>query len=588
MSQSKTSIYEHPLANINLFANSNGVAALYCRLSSDDGREGESNSIINQRKLLKQRASELGFAKTKVYIDDGITGTTFERKGFLEMLSDIEKGIVSTVIVKDLSRFGRNNSEILHYIEIVFPENNIRFISLNEGIDSITGTNDVLPFLSMVAEHYAKDISRKVRSVKYMKGNSGEPLGLPPYGYTRKSKEENFWIIEEEPAKVVRRIYEMYLTGRGVHQIACVLMEEEILTPTHYWQAKGIGRGGKKRIGLSPYAWGSNTIIKILDNQAYVGDIINFQTYKISFKSKKCIDVPKEQQKIFKDVHEPIIERQIFEQVQQKRTKRSKIKPQKNGEQNMFSGLLFCSDCKSRLHLHRYNTTGDEYFSCSNYKGNSTKGTCETTHHIRIDYLTQVLLFEITKLIYYSQIYTEDFLKIVMDSTIKRMEQDGKNRYKELEKLKVREQQLDILFQKIYEDQALGKISDERFVKLSHKYEEEQAEINKKIRILQTEISKEEDHIGTADEFIHIIKKYSDLQELTPEVVKAFISRIVVWNAQKQDGKRIQKIEIYYNCVGNISLPQHKDMPKPQINLSIRKGVVASYSSSVSEQSETK
>ena len=311
-----------------------------------------------------------------------------------------------------------------------------------------------------------------------------------------------------------------------------------------------------------------------------MGDLVNFQTYKISFKSKKTVAVPKEQQKVFPDTHEAIISREDFEKVQRLRAKHGRKRPKQDATYNMFSGLLYCADCDNRLHLHRYNTTGDEYFSCGNYKGNSTKGTCETTHHIRMDYLTAVVAFEISKLIYFSKVYSEDFLKIVMDSTLRRMEQEGRNRHKELDKLKKRERELDILFEKIYEDEALGKISSDRFVKLSQKYEEEQGEITESIRKLQAEISKEEDHLGTADAFISVIRKYRDLQELTPEIVHAFIRRIDVWNAEKENGNRVQRLRIHYNCVGAIELPQKEGLPTPQIKLDIRKGVVATYSNS--------
>lgn len=579
MNQSKALLYEHPLKGVQILAKENGIAALYCRLSNDDGRDGESYSISNQKQLLKQRAKELGFDKVKIYVDDGITGTTFQRQGFLEMKADIEKGLINAVIVKDLSRFGRNNSEILFYVETFFPENGIRFISLGESIDSITGNIDVLPFLSMFAEHYAKDISRKVRAVKYMKGNSGEPLGLPPYGYKRKSKDENKWVIDDEAADNVRRIFSMYISGYGIYRIAKALTADKVLTPKYYWQSKGVGRGGRSRKDASPYAWGSNTISKILGNQAYVGDLINFQTYKISFKSKKTVNVPKEHQRVFENVHEPIVSREDFEKIQQKRKRHSRNKVQQQGEYNMFSGVLFCADCGCRLHQHRYRSNGDEFFSCSNYKGNSTKGTCLTTHHIRFDYLYQVVLFEITKLIYFSKVYTDDFLRIVMDSALKQMEREGRNRQKELEKLLQRERELDAMFERIYEDEVLGKISQERFVKLSQKYEAEQAELTQKIRLLKAELSKEEDHIGTADEFISIMKRYQNLQELTPEIVKAFVKRIDVWDAQKQaGGERVQRLRITYNCIGNVTLPEHKDMPKPQIKVDIRQGVTATYS----------
>jgi len=408
MNQSKSFLYEHPMQNLQAVSSEGGTVALYRRLSSEDGRDGDSYSIINQEKLLKQRAKELGFEKVKVYTDDGITGTTFDRKGFNSMLEDIRKGVVNAVIVKDLSRFGRNTSEILYYVELVFPEHGVRFISLNENIDSINGTPDILPFLSVLAEQYAKDISKKVRSVKYMKGNSGEPIGLPPYGYIRKSIEENSWIIDEEAAAVVRRIYAMYLGGCGTHQIARILTDERILTPMEYWKSKGIGRGGKKRKETLPYSWGNNSVATILDNQRYCGDVINFLTYKPSYKSKKTVNVPKEHQKIFKDVHEPIIPRDEFEKVQALRITRNRKRQKSDGSHNMFAGLLYCSECGNKLHQHRYSKTDEEYFNCSNYRGNLLRGTCETTHHIRMDYLSQVVLFEITKLIHFSKIYTDD------------------------------------------------------------------------------------------------------------------------------------------------------------------------------------
>ena len=554
------------------------ITALYCRLSSDDGRDGESNSIQNQKKLLQKAAKEYGFTKTKFFVDDGISGTTFNRPGFQDMLKGVEAGVIGVIMVKDMSRFGRDYLKVGEYTEIFLPEHGVRFIALNDGVDSAEGDNDFAPFRNIMNEWYAKDISLKIRSVKRMKGNSGEPLSLPPYCYIGVPS-SRFWLLVEEAAEVVRRIYALYLDGYGTYQISKILYQDKVLSPVYYWREKGIGRGGKK-IVKTPYTWNQNTICKILETQEYTGDVINFKTTTISYKNKKRIDLPPEQWKVFQDVHEPIISREQWEQVQKLRAKHIRKKPKANGEISLFSGLLHCADCGSMLHYHKYAKNGIEYYNCSNYKNNSLKGSCTTTHHVRLDFLEQVVLFEIRKLIHFEKLYSDEFIRIVIDETLRRMQKEGRNRQKELDAMLAREKELDTLFEKIYEDNVLGKLSDERYAKMANRYEDEAAELKIKIRELNREIGKEDSHITTADEFLFLIRRYADMDKLTREIVTAFINRIDVYHVEKRGMDSVQRIRIHYNCIGPLALPEKEDLPKPQIKMSIRKGVAVNYSDS--------
>ena len=555
------------------------ITALYCRLSSDDGRDGESNSIQNQKKLLQKAAKEYGFKKTKFFVDDGISGTTFNRPGFQKMMEGVEKGVMGAIMVKDMSRFGRDYLKVGEYTEIFLPEHGVRFIALNDGVDSAEGDNDFTPFRNIMNEWYAKDISRKIRSVKRMKGNAGEPLSTqPPYGYMR-DPNSKFWLVDDEAAEVVRRIFQLFVGGYGTFQISTVLKEDKVLIPRAYWRSKGLTLGGRKPIP-DPYAWSPVVIGRLLDSQEYTGAVVNFKTTSISYKHKKRIALPADQWKVFEDVHEPIVTKEIWQKAQELRATRCRKKPKADGEMSLFSGLLHCADCGSRLHYRKYKTNGVEYYNCSNYKNNSTKGTCPTTHHIRLDFLEQVVLFEIRKLIHFESLYSDEFIRIVVDETLRRMQKEGRNRQKELDALLAREKDLDILFEKIYEDNAMGKLSDERYAKLSGKYEDEAAGLKVKIRTLNKEIGKEDSHIGAADEFLFLIRRYASMDKLNREIVMAFISRIEVFHVEEQNGERIQRMKIYYNCVGQLLLPDKKDLPKPQIKIGTRKGVAVNYSQS--------
>ena len=369
-----------------------GLTALYCRLSRDDGAEGDSNSVANQKRLLQKYAKENSLGNTRFYVDDGYTGTNFNRPSFQKMIEDVEMGYVTAVIVKDMSRLGRDYLGVGYYTDTFFPEHNIRFIAVNDCVDSDDGENELAPFRNVMNEMYARDISRKVRSAHRIRGNSGEPLGQPPYGYRKDPLNKKHWIIDPAAAQVVRDIFRMCLEGKGNDTIARILQENGILNCTAYWHEKGIGRGGKKT-QPNPYRWKNSTIRKILTQQEYCGDVINFKTYSKSFKDKTRIDNPEENWVIFKDVHEPIVDRDTFEQVQKKIIKRTKRRAPKseNGEKSIFSDLLYCADCGEKLYYSVTNNYKREqaYFFCSSYRKNSE--VC-SAHYIREKVVEQIVL----------------------------------------------------------------------------------------------------------------------------------------------------------------------------------------------------
>ena len=371
------------------------TAFLYERLSRDDNLEGESYSIGNQKKLLAKVAKEKGYTNLVHFLDDGISGVTMDRPGFVEMIRQLEQGKAAAVFVKDLSRLGRNYIEVGRLTEEFFPDHDIRLVAVSDNIDTAEGENELAPIRNLFNEWYARDISKKRRISNKIKGNAGEPMGQPPYGYIKDPNDPKHWIVDDEAAQVVRHVYSMTLEGFGTEQIATQLEKDGVLTPRAYWLMKGIKRPGKGK-QQPPTKWKSSTITKILSLQEYCGDILNFKTYSKSYKIKKRIDNDRENWVVFQDVHEAIIERAVYEQVQQKRGKIRKRRTN-NGEHNMFSGLLVCADCGSNLHFH-FNQGNPEikYFNCSNYKGN--RGTCTSTHYVRVDFLEEVVLGEIRRL----------------------------------------------------------------------------------------------------------------------------------------------------------------------------------------------
>ena len=550
------------------------TAFLYERLSRDDNMDGESYSIGNQKKLLIKVAKEKGYTNLVHFFDDGISGVTMDRPGFADMIQQLEQGKAAAVFVKDLSRLGRNYIEVGRLTEEFFPNHDIRLVAVSDNIDTDEGENELAPIRNLFNEWYARDISKKRRISNKIKGNAGEPMGQPPYGYIKDPENPKRWIVDEEAARVVRRIYRMTLEGVGTEQIAAKLEEDGVLTPRAYWHSKGINRPGKVK-DLPPTHWNSSSVIKMLSVQEYCGDILNFKTYSKSYKNKKRLENDRENWAIFKDVHEPIIERAVFEQVQQKRGKMRK-RQAKDGERSMFSGLLVCADCGSNLHFH-FNQGNPEikYFNCSNYKGN--RGTCGSTHYVRVDFLERVVLGEIRRLTKYAGLYEDDFLKEVIGHSRQAEETERRLKEKELKSLLARDDELDGLFERIYEDNVSGKLSDDRFAKMSRRYEEEQKELSEKIKKLRSEIEKQSSRATSTDMFVSIVRKYTRARKLTPRMLNELVEKIEVYNAEKIDGEWVQRLRIHYNCVGEMNIPNEPALPIPAVTVNTRKGVFVSY-----------
>ena len=552
-----------------------GTAALYCRLSRDDNMDSESNSIQNQRKILQKAAKDKGYTDTIFFVDDGITGTTMKRPGFQKMLTAIEAGYISAVFVKDLSRLGRNYIEVGKLTEEFFPLHDIRLVAVSDGVDSDEGEDDFTPFKNIMNEYYAKDISKKRRIVNKMKGNAGVPLSPPPYGYIKNPDDPRFWVVEPEAAEVVRRIYRMALEGYGLAEIAARLAADGVVNPTYYWRSRGTSRGGSKST-VEPTKWGHTTVKKILTLQEYCGDVINFKSYSKSYKMKKRIENPEEDRAIFLNVHEAIIDRQTWEKVQalQKGTRRKK--PTVTQEPSVFSGLLKCPECGGNLNFHFNQNNHDiKFFSCQNH--NSGYRKCSKTHYIRLDFLEQVILYEVKRLACFASEYENDFIKAMIGRSAKVAENTALRKQRELDALTARDRELDMLFERLYEDNVAGKIDDARFAKMSKRYEQEQGENAKKIKALRLELKKDESKRMDIDDFLETVRRYTDATTITKRMVAELIDHIEVYHAEKQDGITNQSVVIYYNCIGAFDVPDRRKIPEADIIMETRKGVALSY-----------
>ena len=552
-----------------------GTAALCCRLSRDDNMDSESNSIQNQRKILQKAAKDKGYTDTFFFVDDGITGTTMKRPGFQKMLTAIEAGYILAVFVKDLSRLGRNYIEVGKLTEEFFPLHDIRLVAVSDGVDSDEGEDDFTPFKNIMNEYYAKDISRKRRIVNKMKGNAGVPLSPPPYGYIKNPDDPRFWVVEPEAAEVVRRIYRMALEGYGLAETAAQLAADGVVNPTYYWRSRGTSRGGSKST-VEPTKWGHTTVKKILTLQEYCGDVINFKSYSKSYKMKKRIENPEENRAIFLDVHEAIIDRQTWEKVQalQKGTRRKK--PTVTQEPSVFSGLLKCPECGGNLNFHFNQNNHDiKFFSCQNH--NSGYRKCSKTHYIRLDFLEQVVLYEVKRLACFASEYENDFIKAMNRRSAKVAENTALRKQRELDALTVRDRELDMLFERLYEDNVSGKINDARFAKMSKRYEQEQGENAKKIKALRLELKKDESKRMDIDDFLETVRRYTDATTITKRMVAELIDHIEVYHAEKQDGVTNQRVVIHYNCIGAFDVPDRRKIPEADIIMETRKGVALSY-----------
>ena len=552
-----------------------GTAALYCRLSRDDNMDTESNSIQNQKKLLQKVAREKGYTDTLFFVDDGITRTTMKRPGFQKMITAIEAGYISAVFVKDLSRLGRNYIGVGKLTEEFFPQYDVRLVAVSDGVDSDEGDNEFTPFRNIMNEWYAKDISKKRKIVNKMKGNAGIPLSQPPYGYIKNPDDPRFWVIDPEAADVVRRIYDMALEGYGLAEIANAMGKDGIVNPTYYWRSKGVNRSGSKST-LEPTKWGHTTVKKLLTLQEYCGDVINFKSYSKSYKMKKRIENPEENRAIFLNVHEAIIDRQTWEKVQalQKGTRRKK--PTVTQEPSVFSSLLKCPECGGNLNFHFNQNNHDiKFFSCQNH--NSGYRKCSKTHYIRLDFLEQVVLYEVKRLACFASEYENDFIKAMIGRSAKVAENTALRKQRELDALTARDRELDMLFERLYEDNVAGKIDDARFAKMSKRYEQEQGENAKKIKALRLELKKDESKRMDIDDFLETVRRYTDATNITKRMVAELIDHIEVYHAEKQDGVTNQRVVIYYNCIGAFDVPDRRKIPEADIIMETRKGVALSY-----------
>ena len=530
------------------------ITALYPRLSHEDELQGESNSISNQKRILETYAKQNGFSNLRWYTDDGYSGANFQRPGFQAMLADIEAGKVGTVIVKDMSRLGRNYLQVGMYTEMIFPQKGVRFIAINDGVDSAQGENDFAPLRNIFNEWLVRDTSKKIKAVKRSKGMSGKPItSKPVYGYLM-DEDENF-IIDEEAAPVVRQIYSLCLAGNGPTKIARMLTEQEIPTPG----TLEYRRTGSTRRYHPGYEckWATNTVVHLLENREYTGCLVNFKTEKPSYKLKHSIENPPEKQAVFENHHEPIIDRETWERVQELRKQRKR--PNRYDEVGLFSGILFCADCGSVMYQQRYQTDKrkQDCYICGSYK----KRTADcTAHFIRTDLLTAGVLSNLRKVTSYAAKHEARFMKLLIEQN-----EDGDRRRnaakkKELEAAEKRIAELSAIFKRLYEDSVTGRISDERFTELSADYEAEQKELKERAARLREELSKAQEATANAEKFMNVVRRHTTIEELTPTLLREFVEKIVVHESVALDGKRRgklrrQEIEIYYSFVGKVELP---------------------------------
>ena len=525
------------------------ITALYARLSQEDTLDGESNSIANQKKILLKYATDNHFSNPTFFIDDGVSGVTFDRPGWNEMIRLAEAGKVQTVIVKDMSRMGRDYLKVGYYTESFFAERDIRYIAINDGVDSDKGDNDFTPFRNLFNDFYARDTSKKIRAVMRAKGNAGEHLCTnPPYGYMKDPADKKKWMVDEEAAEIVRRIFDLCIAGKGPMQIAKLLTAEHILTvKAHYAQRAG------KPLPEKPYHWDPKSVAGILERPEYTGCTVNFKTYSKSHKLKKRLYNVPENQRIFPNTQPAIIDEHVFVRVQELRE--NKRRPAKQAErQGLFSGLLYCADCGSKLHFAtgKNMTPQQDCYRCSRYKSNT--GDC-TMHFIREETLKLFVLqriFDVTALFFDDAMAFEEAAK---KQHFQEAEKEAQKRKREIAQAEKRIAELDRIFKRIYEDDISGTISHERFLKLSTDYEAEQRELTEQVKTWREVVEIFEQDRSDFDSFAAIVRKYVGIRELTPTIVNEFVKKIIVHAPDKSSGHRRQKIELVWNFIGEVNLP---------------------------------
>lgn len=528
---------------------SDKITALYCRLSRDDELTGESNSIKNQKLILSKYAEDNKFQNTQFFVDDGYSGTTFTRPAFMEIMELAENGQIGTIIVKDHSRLGRNRLVVGQLLEEDFVRLNIRYIAIMDNIDSSKGLNDFLPIQDWFNEMHAKNTSQKVRAVLKSKGESGISLANNvPYGYKKDENDKTKWLVDELSSEVVKEIFNLFVQGHGTCEIARILRERKILTPSEYNASITTNSNNQEYL----YKWCGTTVAGILDRQEYIGDTVNFKCTTRSYKDKTRVKIPKEDRKVFKNTHQPIIDEYTWNIAKQLRNNRKK--PTRSGKKSIFSGLLFCNECGKKMYFQSPVTDlkAKDHYRCSSYKHDSS--AC-ASHYITDEVLQVIVLENIQRVISYVKSYEDLFIQEQLaKSTQDEINQISKNK-KELEKAKKRIIEIDNLFMHIYEDNISGKITDERFRNLSFNYDKEQQELRIKIEQLSKDIENTEKKDTDITQFISTVKKYTEITELTPEILNELIEKILIHQAEKIDGKKVQEIDIYYRGIGIISFP---------------------------------
>ena len=528
------------------------ITALYSRLSRDDELSGDSNSIVHQKEILSAYAEKHGFGNIRFYVDDGYSGTNFNRPDFQRMMEDVNNGRIGTIIVKDMSRFGRDYIMVGYYTEIMLPQKDIRFIAVNDNVDSENqADNDFTPFRNIINDWYAKDTSKKIRSVLKAKGNSGKHLSvIPPFGYMKDPNDKEKWIIDEEAARIVRKIFRMYLDGNNMGSIARKLTAEGTETPKLYAENRGIKH---YKAAAYPEIWSRISVEYILSNYEYTGCTVNFKTKRKSFKNKKQVIQDKESWAVFEGTQEPIIAKETFETVQKMRgTKRAYTK---FNEVNIFSGLLYCADCGGKLTIRRRaDDRRKDAFICSTYR-KKKKGLC-TEHAIKVNTLEQIVLNDIRKVCAYVRKYEREFVEEYRRCSTRESAKLQAAARNELKKAESRLSEIERIIVKLYEEKVCGAMPEGRFELLAKNYEAEQAELKQKADILKTNLSATEASEKNIAKFIAIVKSYTEVIELTPEILNSFIDKIYIGKPERLDGKRVQEVKIIYKLIGAVDIPQ--------------------------------
>ena len=532
--------------------NNQRITALYARLSRDDEKEGISGSIQNQKAILEKYASDNHLPNPRFFFDDGYSGVSFTRPAFMEIMELAEQGLVASLVVKDHSRLGRNRLVVGQLLEEDFVRLNVRYIAIMDNIDTANGVSDIVPMQDLFNEWHAKNTSDKVRRVMQSRGNAGIPLTTnTPFGYKKDPEDKNKWIVDEPAAEVVRRIFRMSVSGLGPTQIAKKLRSEGVWTPSEYLHSIGVNCPVKPPV--YPHNWCSSTVAAILDRQEYTGDTVNFRSFRQSFKLKKRLDKPQEEWKIFPDTHPAIIDRETFALVQNLRQHRRR--PTRTGIVSMFSGLLYCADCGSKLGYSATNNYKREqaYFFCSGYRKNTD--LC-SAHYIRERVVEQLVLEGLQRLLWYVQVYEKRFAQEQMERFGLQEKKELSARSRELDKAKQRVSEIDRIIQKIYEDLTKGLLTEERFATLTVSLENEQKQLKAAIPEMEATLDATTDKAADLQRFIERARQVTQLTELTPEIVHEFIDKIVVSKPEKIDGKRHQRVDIYYNTIGLWTAPE--------------------------------